>query len=683
MRALVFIPLFFFSLVCSVIAKEAPGPWTIEAHGLVVHPQGVSDPMRDDVQQIVTQQLALANDTEMSPPLADDMAYFVNQRYWQSGYRKATVTWRIEDRHAVLEVTEGPLFHIGTLTFEGSDEGDDKDALTKYLLRPTHERSGETGDPTPAVEADLEAGTGLVQRYLMSLGYLDAAVDAPVLEIDQAAGVIDVTIKMTKGQRYSVGDISLSGDLLNREAEAKLLVKALQNEPFNEVEVDTLSASMASLYQEQGYFAAKVEPKVIPSPANAGQINIDLTVAPGNKHRVASINVSSALSHGAQRLIHAAFKPIVGKTYIPPNIALMNRSLLGTEMFNRLDVTPHAIGNDQLDLEITGTEGPRRRLGLYGGFQTFQGYVVGAEWRHANLWDTGDALRLKAEMNGRGIDSGIKWVDPAFLNSAFSLDVDLSAQTFTFFDYDRRSVALRTRLSRQWNAHITTSLFSEVSLNVSESAVLNPQELGPDDYRIVSLGTSVNFDYRNNPVSPTKGWLASGSIVAAQDVGGSGVAFLRSEINTAYYQPITKKLRAAVSARTSAIQTSDGVESLPIDLRIFNGGATTVRSFPEREMGLRSKSGTPLGGTLAQVFNAELSYEIISNLEFAIFADAGNLSRDDDNPTAFPSDLSYAVGAGLRYKLPVGPLRIDYGYNPDRREGEPSGALHITFGFAF
>jgi outer membrane translocation and assembly module TamA len=100
-------------------------------------------------------------------------------------------------------------------------------------------------------------------------------------------------------------------------------------------------------------------------------------------------------------------------------------------------------------------------------------------------------------------------------------------------------------------------------------------------------------------------------------------------------------------------------------------------------MGLRSKSGTPLGGTLAQVFNAELSYEIISNLEFAIFADAGNLSRDDDNPTAFPSDLSYAVGAGLRYKLPVGPLRIDYGYNPDRREGEPSGALHITFGFAF
>ncbi len=309
--------------------------------------------------------------------------------------------------------------------------------------------------------------------------------------------------------------------------------------------------------------------------------------------------------------------------------------------------------------------------------------MVGAEWRHANLWDTGDALRLKAEMNGRGIDSGIKWVDPAFLNSAFSLDVDLSAQTFTFFDYDRRSVALRTRLSRQWNAHITTSLFSEVSLNVSESAVLNLQELGPDDYRIVSLGTSVNFDYRNNPVSPTKGWLASGSIVAAQDVGGSGVAFLRSEINTAYYQPITKKLRAAVSARTSAIQTSDGVESLPIDLRIFNGGATTVRSFPEREMGLRSKSGTPLGGTLAQVFNAELSYEIISNLEFAIFADAGNLSRDDDNPTAFPSDLSYAVGAGLRYKLPVGPLRIDYGYNPDRREGEPSGALHITFGFAF
>ncbi|HEY2572603.1 MAG TPA: BamA/TamA family outer membrane protein [Verrucomicrobiaceae bacterium] len=48
-----------------------------------------------------------------------------------------------------------------------------------------------------------------------------------------------------------------------------------------------------------------------------------------------------------------------------------------------------------------------------------------------------------------------------------------------------------------------------------------------------------------------------------------------------------------------------------------------------------------------------------------------------------PKDLRYGIGLGLRYKLPIGPLRIDYGFNPDRKDGEAVGALHITFGFAF
>ena len=683
MRRLLSILLFILTLPCAGREREQDGPWQIEAHGLLVRPVGVSDAMREEVEQIIRQQLALADDTTMSPPLADDIAYFLTLSYWQSGYREAVVNWRIEEGQAVLETTEGRLFHIGWLSFPGSDDEDDLAALEKYLLRPTHERAGESSSETPAVQADLEAGVGLVHRYLQSQGYLDAEVESPELEVHQEEGVIDVTVKLNKGARYSIGDVTLTGDLLNREPEARLLAEALQGQPFNEVDVETLRASLAGLYQEQGYFAASVESALKPAGVREGRLDVGLIVEPGQRHRVATLTLSPDFSRGAQRLIRSGFKPIIGKYYVPPNLTLLNRRLLETEMFSRLDVTPRPLGNNMLDLEITGKEGPRRRLGLYGGFQTFQGYVVGAEWRHANLWDTGDALRLKAEMNGRGIDSGIKWVDPAFLNSAFSLDVDLSAQTFTFFDYDRNSVALRTRLSRQWNAHITTSLFSEVSLNVAESSILTPDELGPDDYRIISLGSSVNFDYRNSPVSPTKGWLASGILIAAQDVGGSGVAFLRSEINAAFYQPITKKLRAAVSARTSAIQTSDGVESMPIDLRLFNGGANSVRSFPEREMGLRSKSGTPLGGTLSQVFNAELSYEIATNLEFAVFADAGNLSRSESNPAASPTDLRYAIGAGLRYKLPVGPLRIDYGYNPDRREGEPSGALHITFGFAF
>jgi outer membrane translocation and assembly module TamA len=80
--------------------------------------------------------------------------------------------------------------------------------------------------------------------------------------------------------------------------------------------------------------------------------------------------------------------------------------------------------------------------------------------------------------------------------------------------------------------------------------------------------------------------------------------------------------------------------------------------------------------------NAELSYEIISHLEIAGFIDAGSISRDD-SALFSTDDLRYGVGLGVRYQLPIGPLRMDYGYNPDRHPGEAAGAFHLTFGFAF
>ena len=87
--------------------------------------------------------------------------------------------------------------------------------------------------------------------------------------------------------------------------------------------------------------------------------------------------------------------------------------------------------------------------------------------------------------------------------------------------------------------------------------------------------------------------------------------------------------------------------------------------------------------SLSNVFSAELSYEVRPNLELALFGDAGSLSPTETNPLGAPSGLRYAVGVGFRYKLPFGPLRIDYGYNPTRKGKEKAGALHVALGFAF
>ena len=137
-------------------------------------------------------------------------------------------------------------------------------------------------------------------------------------------------------------------------------------------------------------------------------------------------------------------------------------------------------------------------------------------------------------------------------------------------------------------------------------------------------------------------------------------------------------------ARTGIIHVL-GSEStpfdLPIDERFFNGGSTTVRSFAERELGPSDRRGNPLGGEFYTIFNAEYIFPIYGELQGALFFDAGNLLPSSEDPSF--DEMRYALGGGLRYKLPIGPIRLDYGINPNPQRGEADGAFHFSFGFAF
>jgi outer membrane protein insertion porin family len=106
-----------------------------------------------------------------------------------------------------------------------------------------------------------------------------------------------------------------------------------------------------------------------------------------------------------------------------------------------------------------------------------------------------------------------------------------------------------------------------------------------------------------------------------------------------------------------------------------------VRSFGERTLGPHDRRGHPIGGEFYTIFNIEYTFPIFGELEGVIFGDAGNLLPSSEDIGL--DDMRYAIGAGLRYRLPIGPIRLDYGVNPDPHEDEDQGAFHFSFGFAF
>lgn len=307
----------------------------------------------------------------------------------------------------------------------------------------------------------------------------------------------------------------------------------------------------------------------------------------------------------------------------------------------------------------------------------------GVNYRNTNLRDTGLLLATELNWSLAGPLGSLRLTDPAFLNTPYSASVHLALENFDLYEYSRYGSSLNVEVARRLSPSFSYTGFFGVSINTVSTDVLEEEEIGPDLYTLASLGGSLMLDFRDSPVLPRRGWFLSGRLETTLDVMESNVSYVRTDLRGAWHHPLTRRLRFTAGGSLMNLQGA-AASDLPIDSRVFNGGPNSVRAFAERELGPVTQGGTPLGGTSALLGTVEFSYELYPNLEFALFGDVGSLGRDR-NTTAFDisTDFRPAMGAGLRYKLPFGPVRIDYGHNLDRRVGEGSGMLHVTVGFSF
>ena len=162
--------------------------------------------------------------------------------------------------------------------------------------------------------------------------------------------------------------------------------------------------------------------------------------------------------------------------------------------------------------------------------------------------------------------------------------------------------------------------------------------------------------------------------------GDSTTSYVLANLDTSYRIRHGERNHFVASFSTGAIKPGDSSD-LPIDLRLFSGGADSVRSFDEREMGPRSLSNDAIGGEA--YWNASLEYirDIKDPIRGVVFFDMGQVYSDISS-WGF-NNPSYALGLGVRIDLPIGPIRLEYGHNLNRKDGEPAGTLHFAIGATF
>lgn len=648
-----------------------------------VHVDGVEEAQWGDLKVMLMDQLTLNGGGAAGAPLADDLAFFTRQHFIRGGWPEAEAAWKLEPGGLRLTVQPGKPVRVGTVTLKGETPLPDEE-LKKYLMKPTLERENVDKKLPQWVEADMQQGASLVQRRLRAEGYLNAEtllLPAPPKGADMRR---DLTLEISPGPKFVFGSAMITGSPPELEKLTQAEMTEAEGTPFNEARVQQIQQRLESICAERGWLYATTSADYTLG-TGGGTVDVVFRITSGERVRIARVTTHPGFSRGATRVLLAKFKPLTGKIYEAEEADFFFKRALDTGMFALLDtkVLPENDNKAAGNLRITGEETKPITLGFEVGFDTFLGGQAGVTYKNTNWRDTGNTLAAELSYSMAGPVGFVSLMNPAVFNSQHAATLRLALEQFNRFEYDRIGTALNLDVARRVDRALSYSMFVGTSANTVNSKILTVKQTGPANYSLMSLGANLMYDRRDSAVLPKKGWYISGRLESATDILGSGVSFIRTDLRGAWYRPITKKFRFATGVELATIQGASA-EKIPIDSRVFNGGPNSVRSFGQRELGPVTPGGTPLGGTSSLFASAEFSYEIMPNFEFAVFGDIGSLSQaNNSSPLSYSTDFRQAIGAGLRYHLPFGPIRIDYGHNPSRRTGESSGFLHVTVGFAF
>lgn len=670
-------------LLFSLILVGAADAHEVNFGQTTVHVDGVEEEQWSGLKTMLMDQLTLNGSGPAGAPLADDLAFFTRQHFIREGWPDAEVAWKLEPGGLRLTVATGKAVRVGTVTLKGEMPLPEEE-LKKYQMKPTLEREDVDRKLPQWVETDMQQGASLVQRRLRAEGYLNAEtllLPAPSTGPDMRR---DLTLEIKPGPKFVFGNASIVGSPPELQKLTQEQMTEAQGTPFNEARVQQIQQRLESICAERGWLYATTSADYALG-TSGGTVDVVFRITPGERVRIARVTTHPGFSKGATRVLMAKFKPLTGQIYEAAEADFLFKRALDTGMFALLDTKVlRENGNPAAgNLRITGEETKPITLGFEVGFDTFLGGQAGVTYKNTNWRDTGNTLAAELSYSMAGPVGFVSLLNPAVFNSQHSATLRLALEQFNRFEYDRIGTALSLDVARRVDQALSYSTFIGASANTVNSTVLTAKQTGPSNYSLMSLGANLMYDRRDSAVLPKNGWYVSGRIESATDILGSGVSFIRTDLRGAWYRPITKKFRFAAGADLATIQGASA-DKIPIDSRVFNGGPYSVRSFGQRKLGPVTPGGTPLGGTSALFASAEFSYEIMPNFEFAVFGDIGSLSQaNNSSPFSYSSDFREAIGAGLRYHLPFGPIRIDYGHNPNRRTGESSGFLHVTVGFAF
>ncbi len=534
----------------------------------------------------------------------------------------------------------------------------------------------------------LEQDTSRITSYYHHHGYIEATVGMP--QITQDGEWLYVTIEISEGDRYRVGNIELTGDIIGSKEELLSLLKIRSEEYLSRNILREDILRLNDFYSENGYAFAEATPTVnTKKEEKLVDISIDI-----NKGDLVYINRITIKGNTRTRDKVIRRELLIREKGVFDSRALRrsHERLQRLDFFEDVSITPEpSPDKTKMDLLVEVKEKPTGAFSIGAGYSSVDSVMFMAEISQNNFLGRGQRLALSGNISGTSARYNLGFTEPHFYDSQLLLGFDLYNWQREYDTYTRDSKGFALRFGypvwELWDAAFSygydNTNLTDVDIWHAAPSIINSMDINITSYVTLNLGR----DTRNNLFAPTKGSQNMIHTKYAGGILGGDSQFTKVDGFTSWYFPGFFIDETAFHIQFSAGQVWENEEGgLPDYEKFYLGGINSIRGFKTRTIAVTYTDPVTgieydVGGEIMWFTNLEYHFPLVKagGLRGLVFYDAGNVY---ENEWDF-SDIKQSVGAGIRWLSPMGPMRLEWGFVINPEDDEDKSNWEFSMGGSF
>jgi len=645
----------------------------------IVAPSGFSAWLKNDENILNIEELnALVNENELSAGNIysdknfEDFILLLESKYSRSGYYNLSISFNneIDSQNRItceINIVQGNRAYIDSFEIIGSNEFSEDELLDFFEIgEADFALMNYFTNKDDYSELQLSRGIDQMTSHYFDNGYLDFKVTNVENTLDANNENIFITIEVSEGIQYKLGNISFKGELGNIDAvELKNVIKMNSGDVFNRNSIINDIQALTDLYADQGYAFVEVSPQ---TSDLLDSVNINFFITLNKKVYVNRIMISGN-TRTQDEVIRREIGISEGGLYSRSNLRKSILSLRRLGYFSNVIMDSSQVEGapDKINLSFIVEETQTGAVSFSVSHSNNYGVSIGAGIQEKNIFGSGNTLNADLKISKSFNKISFFFKNPNYNDKqhsvsigAFRSEINDDDVSKNSYEIDSTGLTLGYGIPLSKDTRINTGIeYSKNDIKCSSlfsSSGYEPNECQTSSKDELKVNISWSENTLNDYLYPTEG--ENNSLSAGISLPLGDYKYFNIAADHSSYMPINDSVTIKLNGSLN-LAKGYGNQELPFYKRYFGGGSGSVRGFGNKTLGPLYPNGKAKGGELSLLGSANLItpaffFDNNDKMRMSAFIDAGNIYEKSTNIKL--GDIRMSAGFGFAYLSPIGSI---------------------------